>query len=219
MSTNSLERPVSNVGMDVEFLDDMLSAMLAHKRCVARLYRSVGERTLNDKLQRHYASLEKETLEHVRVLEQCVTALGGDPSYVSAPARAAEAAANAVLAAAVPAAGSGGDGLAAHPVEPVWQELGMLDAVLLVEAKDRSNWRALAAVVDAFPDDEAGRMLRAASQQVLADEEEHFGWAEQTRNGLLATQLHNGRAGKTASSDDSASDSARAVRAWFSSDA
>ena len=64
--------------------------MLAHERCGTHLYRSVAGRTNNPVLQAQYEEFGDETERHVEILEELVTAAGGNPNYVSPAARATE---------------------------------------------------------------------------------------------------------------------------------
>ncbi|HEX6419184.1 MAG TPA: ferritin-like domain-containing protein [Acidimicrobiales bacterium] len=165
------------------FVADLLSDMLAHERAGARLYRSVAERTNNPVLQQRYRQFGNETERHVEILETLVTALGGDPGYVSPAARASERAGTALLESTFLLTGS---------VDLVTQELVMLDAVLLAEAKDHANWSCLAAMVEDLPSGEVREAFEDAVEEVEAQEDEHLTWAQDTRCRMISLQATSG---------------------------
>src|SRR5687767_10229355 len=79
-------------GVDAAFVADFLSAVLTHARCGVHLYRSVSGRTENPVLRAKYEQFADDAVRQVELLEDLVTAGGGNPSYVSPLARATEAA-------------------------------------------------------------------------------------------------------------------------------
>jgi hypothetical protein len=165
------------------FLADLLSDMLAHERCGARLYRSVAERTNNPVLQRQYRSFGEETVNHVAILEDLIDGLGGDPGYVSPAARATEKSGMGLLESTFLLSGS---------VDLLTQELVMLDAVLLAEAKDHANWSCLSALTDQMPVGELRGTFESAVGQVEPQEDEHLTWAQDTRCKMISMQATSG---------------------------
>jgi ferritin-like metal-binding protein YciE len=161
------------------FVADLLSDMLAHERCGAQLYRSVAGRTNNPMLKRQYDHFGEETVQHVEVLETLIGQLGGDPHYVSPAARATTKAATGLLESTFLLSGS---------IDLMTQELVMLDAVLLAEAKDHANWGCLAALTENLPEGDLHDAFTGAVNQVLPQEDEHFGWASETRCKLISAQ-------------------------------
>jgi hypothetical protein len=71
------------------------------------------------------------------------------------------------------------------------QELVMLDAVLLAEAKDRANWVCLATLAESLPDGDARAAFTDAVNQVLPQEDEHLGWASDTRCTMISAQARS----------------------------
>jgi rubrerythrin len=165
-------------GLDPAFTADLLSACLAHERCGAALYRSVATRTASVQLQERYEHFEAETLDHVRLLEGLIAGAGGDPQYVSPSARATEAAGAALLQSTFLFAGA---------ADMATAELSMLEAVMLAEAKDRANWLLLAELAAQVTDPDLQAQFQAVTAPVLAQEEEHYGWASDTRADMLFT--------------------------------
>ena len=60
----------------------------------------------------------------------------------------------------------------------------MLEAVMLAEAKDRANWELLAQMAAGWPPARCATSSRP-SPRVLAQEEEHYTWARDTRAEML----------------------------------
>ena len=169
---------LAEAGLDAAFVADLLSACLAHERCGAQLYRSVAGRTADAELRAQYEHFGEETREHVERLEQFIVAADGDPQYVSASARATEKAGVGLLECTYLLGGS---------LDPMTAELVMLEAVMLAEAKDHSNWELLAQLASTMTDGALRRRMQTVTSEVLAQEEEHYRWAHDTRARLLLT--------------------------------
>jgi ferritin-like metal-binding protein YciE len=174
---------LANTGLNGPFVADLLSDMLAHERCGAHLYRSVTDRTNNPVLKQRYAHFGAETTRHVEVLESLIAELGGDAGYVSPAARATEKAGIGLLESTFLLAGS---------VDLLTQELVMLDAVLLAEAKDHANWSCLAGMVDDLPAGDVRNSLEAAVDEVEVQEDEHLRWAQDMRCRMISLQATSG---------------------------
>jgi rubrerythrin len=167
---------LADAGLNAMFVADVLSACLAHERCGAHLYRSVATRTGEAELRQQYEHFGDETRDHVERLEQLIVAAGGDPQYVSAAARASEKAAAGLLESTFMVEGS---------LDPVTAELAMLEAVMLAEAKDRANWVVLSQLASQMVDGDLRRRFETVTAGILAQEEEHYTWASDTRTALL----------------------------------
>jgi ferritin-like metal-binding protein YciE len=174
---------LANTGLNGPFVADLLSDMLAHERCGAQLYRSVADRTNNPVLRQRYKHFGNETVEHVETLEGVIAGLGGDPGYVSPAARVTEKAGIGLLESTFLLAGS---------VDLMTQELVMLDAVLLAEAKDHANWSCLAGMVDDLPAGDVRDAFLAAVDEVEVQEDEHLRWAQDMRCRMISLQATSG---------------------------
>jgi rubrerythrin len=172
-----------DAGVDPRFVTDLLSACLAHERCGVHLYRSVAGRTADDGLRARYEEFGAETSAHVAILEELISAAGGDPMYVSASARATEKAGAGLVESTFVLDGS---------VDPVTAELAMLEAVMLAEAKDHANWELLAEMAAAMIASDVRTQLEAATETVLAQEEKHYGWAREARSEMLMAMATGG---------------------------
>jgi ferritin-like metal-binding protein YciE len=166
-------------GMNGSFVADLLSDMTMHERCGFHLYRSVAGRTNNPVLKRKYEAFGDQTHQHIAILEDLVSTLGGDPGYVSPAARATEMMATGLLESTFLLEGS---------IDLMTCELVMLDAVLLAETRDHANWSGLAALASAFPAGTPRDAVKAAVDRVERDEDEHLTWAQDTRKKLVAMQ-------------------------------
>lgn len=169
-------------GLNGPFLADVLSDALMHERCGFHLYRSVAGRTNNPMLKRRYEEFGEETLTHITVLEELITTLGGDPGYVSPSARATEKLDLGALEGSFMLSGS---------VDLMTQELVMLNAVVLAETIDHSNWATMAALGEACPDGPVKDAMVRAVEQVLPQEEEHVGWAKDMRQRMILLQAQS----------------------------
>jgi ferritin-like metal-binding protein YciE len=171
---------LDGTGLNGPFVADLLSDMTAHERGGAALYRSVGARTQNPVLKQKYQHYGNETVEHVEILERLITNLGGDPGYVSPSARATEKSGLMLVESTFLLGGS---------VDLMTQELVMLDAVLLAEAKDHANWVGMSQLVSAFPEGELRSAVQAAVDEVLPQEDDHVNWAQDMRTKLISAQV------------------------------
>jgi hypothetical protein len=173
---------LADSGLNAQFLMDTLSAMLAHERGGAALYRTVGARSNNPMLQRQYRHFGEETVEHVAILEMLIGQAGGDPMYVSPVARATERAGNSLIETTFLCSGS---------IDIMTAELVMLEAVLLAEVKDHSNWSTMSQIVEKLPPSLQGP-FGDATQRVEQQEDEHLGWAKEMRSKMLSLQIQSG---------------------------
>jgi len=176
----------SDAGMNGAFVMDLLSACVAHERCGAHLYRSVAGRTNDSELRHNYELFGAETREHIGKLEMLIIEAGGDPNYVSPSARATERAAGGILESTYLLSGS---------VDAWTAEFVMLEAVMLAEAKDHSNWELLAQLAIGMTGTPLAELMLNTTEEVFAQEEEHYDWARETRARLLFQQA---TAGETA---------------------
>jgi ferritin-like metal-binding protein YciE len=172
---------LASTGLNAPFVADFLSACLAHERCGVHLYRSVAGRTALAELRERYEEFGRETEEHVSLLEELVLGAGGNPNYVSPAARASEKSAACLLESTWALGGS---------VDDVTEELTMIEAVMVAEAKCLGNWQILAALAEDMTAEDATqgaikRQFTDATTQVLAQEAGHYGWATEARTKLI----------------------------------
>lgn len=200
-----LAAPFEGTGLNGPFVADLLSAMVTHERCGTHLYRSVSGRTLNPMLKRRYEEFGDETAHHVEVLERLVGGCGGDPMYVSPTARAVQRMDTAALESTFMLAGS---------LDPMVQEMAMLDAVVLAEVIDHANWSNLARLAAATPEGPIRDAMTAAVEEVEPEEDEHLTWALETKAKMTEMQATSPAMAKVGMSVESLT---AVVRDMFSS--
>jgi rubrerythrin len=166
------------------FLANLVSAFSAHERCGLHLYRTAAGMTRFEEWRAKYEEFGEQTAEHIRILAELTTQLGGDPMYVSPQARMTEFC-DAKLMEAILLAGS---------VDILTMELTTLEAVFLAEQKCHANWALLKTLAGQMTDSPARRAIEQAVTQVEDQEDEHVRWAEQTLKKTLMAQIGAGLA-------------------------
>jgi rubrerythrin len=179
---DELAAQMPDIGLNAAFVADLMSAMLAHERCGTHLYRSVAQRSNNPMLQQKYEELGAETLHHVEVLEGLIAQMGGDPNYVSANARAVETTDSKLLEATFMGSGA---------LDPMTAEMAMLDVVFIAESVDHANWQLLAQLTASMPAGDLRAAFQQAVDEVEAQEDEHLGWARDTKARLVKLQAES----------------------------
>lgn len=203
MTPERMEEEMADTGLNLPFVADLLSAMTAHERCGRHLYRSVAGRTNNPVLQRKYEEFGEETETHVAALAEIVVALGGDPQYVSPMARATEGQDTKLLESTFLLSGS---------LDTVTSEMAMLDAVLVAETIDHSNWSALSSLVAQMPAGKLRDSVSAIVERVHDQEDEHLEWARATRARMTLLQAQSSTAAALSAKAD---ELVETVRNWF----
>jgi rubrerythrin len=168
------------------FFADLLSAFLAHERAGFHLYQAIAEKTQNPILARQYRKFGQESEDHIRILSDLITGLGGDPMYISPAARMTEGMGSKLLE----------TGLLAGSVDIMTLELTMLEAVVFAETKDHANWSFLSMLAQELSDSEAKRAIQTAVAQVEPQEDNHLSWAKDTWTQLVKAQTQSRAAQK-----------------------
>ncbi len=183
MVPDAMAHFLSGTGLNAPFLADLLSSFLAHEQCGYHLYLVATGVTRDARLRERYEHFGRETENHIRILEELITRLGGNPGYVSPAARLVEATGAKLLE--VP-------GLLNGTAHEATVELTVLEAVVLAETKDHADWRMLQSLTDDMPEGEVREAFRAAVDQVEQEEDEHLTWATTTWERLVMTQVKGG---------------------------
>ena len=174
-----LAERLPDTGLNMPFVADILSAMLAHTRCSRHLYRSVATRSGNPVLKAKYEQFGQDVEQAATLLEGLVTTMGGDPMYVSPAARAVEGADTKQLEATFLLAGS---------VDPMTQEMVMLDGALLAESMASANWSTLIHMAGALPDGALKQAAVDVAAQAAPVCNQHLMWGRQTKAELTTLQ-------------------------------
>jgi len=202
-SADELAAQIGDIGLNAPFVADLMSGVLTHERCGTHLYRSVARRSNNPMLRQKYEEFGAETLHHVEILERLIGDMGGDPNYVSPMARVVEATDSRLLEATFLISGG---------LDPMTAEMAMLDAVFIAESIDHANWQMLAQLIASLPDSTLRNVLQQAVDEVEAQEDEHLGWARETKTRLVKLQAESELA---ATIGLKAEELVARVRAWF----
>ncbi len=166
------------------FLANLLSAFAAHERCGLHLYRTAAGSTQLEDCRAKYEEFGAQTAEHVRILAELITRLGGDPMYVSPQARMT-AFTDTKLMEPILLAGS---------VDQMTMEITTLEAVFLAEQKCHANWELLKTLAGQMEDSPARQAIEQAVAEVEDQEDEHVRWAQKTLKQMLMTQIAAGQA-------------------------
>jgi hypothetical protein len=201
-----LETMFAGTALNAPFVADLLSAMLTHERCGRHLYRSCEGRSNNPVLQAKYREFGGQTERHVEILEGLIGAAGGNPNYVSPHARAVEAMNSYLLQSTF---------LANGPLDPMTAEMSLLDAVFLAETIDHANWSSLRDLTMTMEEGGLREAFLAAVDEVEGEEDEHVGWARETRATLTLLQAHSSVVIEAGAEDD---ELVARVRNWFADD-
>jgi rubrerythrin len=199
-----LAAPFEGTGLNGAFVADLLSAALTHERCGTHLYRSVAGRTNNPVLQARYVEFGKETERHVELLEGVISALGGNPQYVSPVARAVQGMDTAMIESTFRLSGT---------LDVMVAEMAMLDAVLLAETIDHANWANLATLCGGLDDGPVRQALLRAVEEVGPQEDEHLRWASDMKAKMTHLQASSTTGAKLGAK---AEELVAAVKGWFS---
>lgn len=206
LSDQAISAPMVDTGLNPVFTADLLSAMLAHERCGRHLYRTCEERSNNPMLQAKYREFGQETERHVEILEELVVAAGGDPGYVSPMARAVEGMDTKLVESTFMLSGT---------LDPMTAEMSMLDAVFLAESVCQANWLTLDRLANEMDEGPVLDRLRAATAEVLSQEDEHLGWSQSTRERLVVLQAKSTVMAKAGAKLE---ETVAHIRNWFNND-
>lgn len=179
MSVESLQRLGSAANLNGLLLANLLSAFTQLERDAVHLYRVVATRTKLEAWRARYEEFGKESEEHIRIYEELITRLGGDPQYVSPNARMCEFKSTKMLDTL----------LMSGSVDELTLELTGLEAVIAAENQCHSNWELLSALADTISDPTLKGALSDAVKQVMPQEDEHLTWAKTTWQDTLLRTL------------------------------
>jgi rubrerythrin len=163
-------------------LANLISAFAAHERCGVHLYRTAAGFTQFGEWRARYEEFLAQTEEHVRILSELATQLGGDPKYVSPQARMTEFM-NTKLMEPILLEGS---------VDGLTCELALLEAVVLAERKCHAHWQLLSQLAGHLPQGRSAQAIQRAVEVVEDQEDEHVRWAEQAWQQAVLAQVTPG---------------------------
>ncbi len=140
----------------------------------AKIYEAALQCATDEDLHKEWEKYHRETLHHQEVLRDVFKTLGLDPDAQS-PGRAAVAATGESLVQVIEQA--------RQQADPAVAQVVAAECVVLAETKDHLNWELIGYAADQLPDSEAAKVLKAAHDEVEADEDHHLyhtrGWARE----------------------------------------
>jgi rubrerythrin len=161
------------------FLANLISSFASHERCIVHLYRAAAGMTQFPKWRERYEEFLAQTEDHIRILYDVISQLGGDPQYVSPQARMNEFV-NTKLMEPILLDGS---------VDNLTRELTMLEAVSLAESKCHANWELLKRLAEQMPESSAKQAVSHAVERVEDQEDAHVQWARNAWQQAILAQL------------------------------
>jgi rubrerythrin len=194
--------------MQYQVMLDKMSEFLMVEQCGFELYKVVASRAVTPELKQKYVEFGSETAHHRAVLVRLIERLGGDPSYISPPARLAQFKASKLIESALAI-----DGLSQAEIE-----MNDLENVLLAETKDHADWHLLSEIAKQMASPGMMEKLQDATKQALGmmpsglsmvdmqqaiqaavdevedEEDEHLAWARDTLTRMCLEMAMNGPA-------------------------
>jgi len=152
-----------------EWLKDFLSEMLAVEMGGIKLYEKALNELEHSELEEKLTEFLRQTERHVELCTEMLEAAGGDASYKSPGAEAAEQKADGLLSVEVPAE---------------LTDLNNIENLVLAETKDHWDWEMLASIAPKIGDPELKQIASKAIREVRKQEQAHLNWNEQTLNKL-----------------------------------
>lgn len=179
VASAALEALGNKTKLNGVFLADLLSSFAQLERDAVHLYRCVAEKTQHDDWHDRYEEFGRQSEDHIRVYEELIRKIGGDPQYVSPGARMVEFR-NTKLMESVLLAGS---------VDEAVIELTCLEAVIIAESQCHSNWHFMSKLAEQVKASDIRSAIQDAVKEVEPQEDEHIEWARSTREKALLEYL------------------------------
>lgn len=204
-SDAQLAERMPGYGLNMPFIADILSATLAHERCGRHLFRSVTTRSNNPVLQARYEEFGQAAERNVTMLEGVITAMGGDPRYVSPAARAVEGTDTKVLESTFLLSGS---------VDAMTQEMVLLDGVLIALSTSSANWSAMIEMAGTLPEGEVKHTITDGVAEAAPVCNQALLWGRETKAELVKLQASSKM---MAAAGAKAEEMIQSIRGWLSS--
>jgi rubrerythrin len=153
--------------MQKQVLLDKLSEFLMVEQGGLQLYQLAMGRTQHAELKQRYQEFAQQTAHHHEVLTRLIQQLGGDPNYVSPPARLAQVKATKLMEAP----------MISDALAPAEIEVNDLENLLLAETKDHADWQLLRKIGEQCDDTQMKQAILQAVQEVEPQEDQHVQWA------------------------------------------
>jgi rubrerythrin len=159
---------ISSAKIDVSVLRDQLSEFLAVERGGVMLYERALEIVVDAEVRRQFNEFLAQTRKHETILLRVISALGLDPTYMSAGAKLADKKARSLLATMTDV-----DGLSSRAME-----LNAIENIVLAETKDQADWELLGKIARQADEERIREVLRPAVAEVEPEEDDHLSCAQ-----------------------------------------
>lgn len=168
-----LTAKMASTNYDQAGVKELLLQALETERGGIQVYEAAIRAAVNEDLRKEFEEYLGETRHHEEVLTAVFAELGMDTEERS-PGRDVCAHNGASLVAAIE--------MALANAEPAAAQLVACECVVLAETKDHQNWELIGKVAE-VAEDQAGRVLKAAYDEVEDDEDHHLyhtrGWCRE----------------------------------------
>jgi rubrerythrin len=158
-----------------EWLTSFFSEMLAVERGGVQLYEKALEELEHAELRANLEQFHKQTLRHVELCEELLSASGAEASTVSPGARAADHKAQGLMSVEVPR-------------EMV--DLNNIENLMLAETKDHWNWETLGSLMEQIEERELKKAVGRAVREVRKQETVHLSWNQKMLTRLAMEAAH-----------------------------
>lgn len=162
--------PGQQAGLNSALFANLLSGFVQLERDAVHLYRCVAGKTRFDDWRTKYEEFGRQSEDHVRVYEDLIAEVGGDPQYVSPNARMREFVDTKLMEAL----------LLTGSVDEETVELTCLETVLTAKRQCHANRQLLGKLSEAISDEKLKASLKRACDQVEPQTHEHVEWARKT---------------------------------------
>ena len=169
----------SSADIKRELLMDKLSEFLTVERGGVKLYQAALQQVRDQDVLNRFREFYEQTRKHVDILTRVITALGGDPMFMSRGAKLAEEKAEGLLKTMTMS-----DGML-----PAEAELNAIENIVIAETKDHADWQLLSHIARRASDSKLRDILKPAVYEVEPEEDQHLNWSMERMSQLALTSL------------------------------
>jgi rubrerythrin len=149
--------------INMEWLQDFMSEMLAVERGGVKLYEKALEELSHEDMRSKLEQFLEQTQRHVEICEEMLEKAGMGSDMPSPGAEAAEHKAQGLLSAEVP---------------EKMADQNNLENLVLAETKDHWNWEMLSSLMEDIEDRELKRAVKQGVREAQRQERDHLAWTQ-----------------------------------------
>lgn len=157
---------LSSAKISREMLRDKLSEFLAVEKGGLKLYEVALTIVTDPEVSKKFHAFREQTRKHETILLRVISALGMDPTYVSAGAKVASEKAEALLKTMT-------NGLSGEAAE-----INAVENIILAETKDHADWELLGKIARQSDEEKIRDVLKPAVSEVEPEEDQHLNWTK-----------------------------------------